>query len=125
MESSPTNALLPHTNAPQAWRHAAVEAIANTEQQVLDLVVAGKELSVSQQNLRRSFQPLMEETRHGQLRLTETLRQQINPQLETVIQLVKMIEEDMFDYAHEKTRHTMLLDLHGVSGSPQETFTKK
>eukprot|EP00744_Colponema_vietnamica_P024962 GILI01036558.1.p1 GENE.GILI01036558.1~~GILI01036558.1.p1 ORF type:complete len:128 (+),score=13.78 GILI01036558.1:67-450(+) len=122
---SPTQALLPNTPAPQAWRHAAVEAIANTEQQVLELVTVGKELSVNQQNLRRAMHPLLEETRQGQLRLTESLRQHTGPQLELVIQMVRLIEEDMFNYAHEKTRHTMLLDLHGVSGSPQETFVKK
>ena len=116
-----TEALLPASPAPQVWRHAAVEAIAHTEAQMIDLVAAGKELSVAQQNLRRSLLPLLEEAHGGQLKLAESLRASTGPAVEAVVQLVKTIEEEMFNYAHEKTRHTMLLDLHGVSGSPVET----
>jgi hypothetical protein len=83
---------------------------------MLEMKNSVKGLNSSQGALNRALEPLLEECEQGQGRLRDGTIGQCNALMESCMGMIKSVEATMFDYAHEKARNAMLLDLvhHGA-----------
>ena len=86
---------------------------------MLEMKNSVKRLNSSQSALNRSLEPLLEESEMGQRRLQEGILKISNQHMEACMAMIKNVEATMFDYAHEKARNAMLLDL-VQNGAPEE-----
>ena len=92
-------------------KRALCENTRHGERSLLEMKNAVKKLNVSQRALQHATEPLVDEGEGGQRRLQENTLKQTNQLMEACVGLSKAVEAAMFDYAHEKARNAMLLEL--------------